>query len=69
MPERTVAIGGMNCGGCEQRVEENLADIDGVEAVSADRGEGRAQVALAEGADPDLEAAVEELGYKYLGRR
>lgn len=69
MPERTVAIGGMNCGGCEQRIEEGLTGIQGVEAVSADRGEGRATVQLAEGADPDLEAAVEDLGYDYLGRR
>lgn len=69
MTERIVAIGGMNCGGCEQRVEEGLGEVRGVQAVSVDRGEGRATVTLAEGADPDLEAAVEELGYDYLGRR
>lgn len=69
MPERTIAIGGMNCGGCEERVEENLRDVEGVEEVSADRGRGRAEVTLLEGADPDLEAEIEELGYDYLGRR
>lgn len=69
MPERTIAIGGMNCGGCEQRIEEGLRDVEGVEAVSADRGSGRAEVTLSEGADLDLEAEIEELGYDYLGRR
>jgi copper chaperone CopZ len=69
MSERTIAVGGMNCGGCEKRVEEALGDVDGVLEARADRGEGRATVSLAEGADPNLEAAIDELGFDFLGWR
>ncbi|WP_313691835.1 heavy-metal-associated domain-containing protein [Halorarum halobium] len=60
---RTITVEGMSCGGCERTVEDALADVPGVEAVSVDRTTDSAAV---EGdADADsLVNAVEDAGYE-----
>lgn len=61
-----ITVHGMSCGGCEESVEEALADLDGVTGVEADsdadtvRIEGSADLALAK-------AAIEEAGYEPEG--
>ncbi|MFB6114762.1 MAG: heavy metal translocating P-type ATPase [Candidatus Nanohalobium sp.] len=55
----------LHCGGCEQRVKENLAEAEGVDSVSADADQERVVVRY----NPhvvsvgDLESRIEELGY------
>lgn len=62
----TVAIDGMHCTGCEDRVENRLSRIDGVRSVEADHGAGQAEVRFVAGSE-DAEAlrqAVSDLGYE-----
>lgn len=58
----TITVEGMTCGGCEQNVEEALANVDGVTSIDVDRTTGSATV---EGnSDTDvLVSAVEDAGY------
>ena len=59
---RTLTVEGMNCGGCEQTVEEALESVDGVERASADHEAGSATVE-GEAGDDELVDAVEDAGY------
>jgi len=62
----TYDVDGMSCGGCEQNVEDALADLDGVEAASADHEAGT--VTVDGDADRDaVAAAVAEAGYEVVG--
>lgn len=60
---RTLTVTGMSCDGCEQAVEDALADVADVTDATADRETDSATV---EGeADPDaLVSAVEAAGYE-----
>lgn len=58
----TITVEGMNCGHCEQTVEQALRDVRGVTGARVDLETGRATV---EG-DADVSAlvrAVEDAGY------
>ena len=58
----TVTVEGMSCAGCEQTIEQTLADVEGVESVTADRTSG--SVTVEGNVDPvALVAAVENTGY------
>ena len=60
----TYDVAGMTCGHCELSVQEEVAELDGVVEVSADRSVGQVTVTSAEPLDPAaLAAAVEEAGY------
>ena len=60
----TYDVAGMTCGHCELSVQEEVAELDGVLEVSADRSVGQVTVTSAEPLDPAaLAAAVEEAGY------
>ncbi|MDF9715198.1 copper-translocating P-type ATPase [Nocardioides sp. ChNu-153] len=59
-----LAIGGMTCASCANRVERKLNKLDGVEA-SVNYATEKARVAVPEGFDPLLlVAAVEQAGYR-----
>lgn len=59
----TVSVAGMSCEHCEERVEEALADVDGVTGVRADHEAGTVTI----DGDVDVErarAAVDDAGYE-----
>jgi copper chaperone CopZ len=62
--DRTYAVGGMTCGHCVASVQEELAEVDGVEVVALDLASGRL-VVRGEAADSldAIRAAVEAAGY------
>ncbi len=63
----TMAVEGMTCGGCEQRIIANLGGIDGIYAVEADAELGQVRVATAKGKkDLQKQAAdkISSLGYR-----
>jgi copper chaperone len=63
----TMAVEGMTCSGCEQRIIANVGGIDGVLAVEADAELGQVRVATAKGmTDLRKQAAskISELGYR-----
>jgi copper chaperone len=60
----TYEVAGMTCGHCEQSVQEELAELDGVLAVDADHASGRVTVTSTGPLDrAAVAAAVEEAGY------
>ena len=64
MSTTTYAVTGMTCGHCELSVQEELAELAGVTAVSADHTSGRVVVSSAQPLDhADVAAAVAEAGY------
>ena len=61
-----IEVAGMTCGHCVSSVEEEISEVGGVEAVSADLESGRVVVT---GTDVDMEAiraAVAEAGYEVV---
>lgn len=60
--ERTIAVEGMHCAGCERTVEDALRGVAGVTEADADREAERAKVVGSADVD-DLVAAVEQAGY------
>ena len=63
MEQTTLDVTGMACGGCEQNVEDALADLDGVSRVAADHEDGTVEVAVDGVSDDDVQAAIEAAGY------
>lgn len=63
----TLAVDGMHCGSCSEKVVAALKGIDGVAGVASDYQTGKTVVALSEGAKLDAEslaAAVSKAGFK-----
>lgn len=64
--QRSIAVAGMTCVGCEHALRRALERLDGVEAASADHRTGRVEVTFApERVDPaDLEERIRTAGYE-----
>jgi copper chaperone CopZ len=64
----TIEIGGMVCAACAEKIQHQLAAVEGVQRVEVDLARRRADV-LCEGsvADTTLTAAVRRAGPEYLG--
>lgn len=63
MPQYTIDVKGMTCGGCETTIEEAVGRVDGVDDVNADHGTSTVTVS---GTTPDrdgVNAAIERVGY------
>lgn len=60
----TYSVPGMHCGHCERAVKEELAAVDGVEAVEVDLGTKTVVVSGSGLADGALRAAIVEAGYE-----
>lgn len=60
----TYSVPGMHCGHCERAVKEELAAVDGVEAVEVDLGTKTVVVSGSALADGALRAAIVEAGYE-----
>lgn len=66
MTNRTFNVQGMSCGHCKAAVEGELNKLSGVERSNADYETGIVEVSYDEDrvTTSDLEAAIEEAGYK-----
>jgi len=65
--KKTIFIKGMTCGHCKMRVENALREIDGVENVLVDLGEGKAELRMSrEVGDSEFRFAVEDAGYEVI---
>lgn len=64
MDERIFVVPGMSCAHCERAVCEELAAVDGVEAVSVDLETKQVVVRGSALDDVALRAAIEDAGYE-----
>lgn len=65
MNQATIIARGMNCDGCESRIEKALAQLEGVRKMKADHRAGRVEVAFDQELDEALiQRRIEELGYE-----
>jgi len=63
--KQTLAVGGMTCTGCEDRIEKALDSVTGVESVTADHESGIVAVVIDDAlvSGPDVRSTIEKLGY------
>jgi len=66
---RTYKVVGMTCDHCRASVEEEVAEIPGVESVDVDLTTGRVGVRGDRVSDGAVAAAVEEAGYEVAEAR
>ena len=65
MSETTIKITGMSCSGCENRVQNALKNIDGVEEVEADHTTGIVKVAAKSEVSEDvIKEKITDLGFE-----
>lgn len=65
MKEKIIKVEGMVCGGCENRVQNALKTIEGVENVVADHTNGTVTViAKAEVSETIMKEKIEDLGFE-----
>ncbi len=65
MNEATIITRGMNCDGCESRIEKALKRLEGIRRVNADHRAGHVEVAFSQEIDEAvIERRIEELGYE-----
>ncbi len=58
----------MHCTGCQTRVDNRLAEIEGVRSVEADHEAGTAEVTFGAGEEDEavLQEAIEDLGFAFV---
>ncbi len=65
MKELVIKIEGMMCTGCENRVQNAVKTIDGVEGVIANHNDGTVKVTLNKDVDQKvIEEKLEDIGYE-----
>ena len=68
MTEINIKVKGMVCNGCENRVQNAVKQIDGVESVVADYKAGTVKVTTAENVDENLiKEKIEDIGFEVKG--
>ena len=65
--ERAFTVSGMTCAHCVLSVQEEVAEVPGVDAVDVDLASGRLRVSGTGFADEDVARAVAEAGYEVAG--
>ena len=64
MKEVIIKVEGMMCSGCENRVQNALKEIEGVDTVVANHEEGTVKVTLASDVDVTvLNETIDDLGF------
>ena len=64
MKEVVIKVEGMMCSGCENRVQNALKEIEGVDTVVANHEEGTVKVTFASDVDVTvLNETIEDLGF------
>ena len=67
MEEVVLNVKGMMCRGCENRVENALKNIEGVEEVTADHNEEKVTVKTSKEVSKEvLENKIEDIGYEVV---
>lgn len=65
MKELNIKVEGMVCNGCENRVQNALKQIDGVENVVADYKAGTVKITTIESLDKNLiKEKIEDIGFE-----
>lgn len=64
MTTKNYTVTGMTCGHCEMSVKEEIGDIAGVTAVTADHATGAVTVSGEGFTDEQVAAAIAEAGYE-----
>ena len=68
MKELNIKVEGMVCNGCENRVQNAVKQIDGVENVVADYKTGIVKLTIAENVDENLiKEKIEDIGFEVKG--
>ncbi len=65
---RNYEVSGMTCGHCVSSVQEEVAEVSGVDGVEVDLATGRMTVTGPSLDDDAIRAAVEEAGYTVVER-
>lgn len=67
MKEIILNVKGMMCEGCENRVQNVLGNIDGVERVNADYKTGKVSISLNKEVEQSIfEKAIDDIGYEVI---
>ncbi len=67
MKEIILNVKGMMCEGCENRVQNVLGNIDGVERVNADHKNGKVSITLNKEVEQSIiEEAIDDIGYEVI---
>jgi len=66
MVTKNYTVTGMTCGHCEMSVKEEIGDIAGVTAVTADHATGAVTVSGEGFTDEQVAAAIAEAGYELV---
>lgn len=67
MKELVINVEGMVCGGCENRVQNVLSQIDGVEKAIANHKEGSVTITLTKDVDKEkIKEKIEDIGFKVV---
>lgn len=64
MKETIIKVQGMACGGCENRIQNALKNIEGIEKVVANHKEGTVTVIANETLINDIKEKIEDLGFE-----
>lgn len=66
MKETIIKVQGMVCGGCENRIQNALKNVEGIENVVANHKEGTVIVTANETLINDIKEKIEDLGFIVL---
>ena len=67
MKELEIKVKGMVCGGCENRVQNALKTIDGIEKVVANHNTGIVSITVKEDIDKKvIEEKIENIGFEVV---
>lgn len=63
MEQYTLAVEGMHCGGCEERVSKAVKRVDDVHRVEPDHESGTVEITAEAGTEDAVRRAVHDAGY------
>lgn len=67
MKEIILNVKGMMCGGCENRIQNVVKDIEGVENVKADHNTGKVRITLNKNIEKEvISETIEDIGYEVV---
>lgn len=67
MKEIILNVKGMMCGGCENRIQNIVKGIEGVENIKADHNTGKVAITLNKDVEIDvIIEAIEDIGYEVV---
>ena len=67
MREIVLNVNGMACGGCENRIQNAIKNIEGVENVVADHNSGKVAITLNKDIEIEtIKEVIEDIGYEVV---